>query len=105
MITDQTGTASSEMTTTESTMTSQSDQEKTTIENSPINNEPIEADNRFSLSFADLVETMFSKKESKPIETIEQAPTSMNGESQDTRTTSDELESETQINNSSEDMS
>ena len=82
-MTDPTGNASLDTTTAELILPVQFEQEKTTSEESPMNNESTESDNRSSLSFVDLVETIFNKKDSKPTETLEQ--------SLDTRTASEEM--------------
>lgn len=82
-MTDPTGNASLDTTTAELILPVQFEQEKTTSEESPMNNESTESDNRSSLSFVDLVETIFNKKDSKPTETLEQ--------SLDTRTASKEM--------------
>ena len=82
-MTDPTGNASLDTKTAELILPVQFEQEKTTSEEFPMNNESTESDNRSSLSFVDLVETIFNKKDSKPTETLEQ--------SLDTRTASEEM--------------
>lgn len=104
MTTDQTSNALSETTTVDPMVNDKSDQdETTTIERSSTNNESTELDNRSSLSLVDLVETIFSKKEIKP---IDQVPKNMNEESLNTRNSSqDRPESDILTNNPSEELS
>lgn len=104
MTTDQTSNALSETTTVDPMVNDKSDQdETTTIERSSTNNESTELDNRSSLSLVDLVETIFSKKEIKP---IDQVPKNMNEESLNTRNSSqDRPEPDILTNNPSEELS
>jgi hypothetical protein len=65
------------------------------IESSSITDESTEPDYRSSLSFVDLVETIFMKKNSKPVETIQPIPTSMKEDTEEIPllTTTDKPES------------
>jgi hypothetical protein len=109
LTTDGTGNLSSDITTADPTTTATvtTDHDDTVIEASSIIDESTEPNYRSSLSFVDLVETIFMKKDSKPV------PTSMKEESVDTEPISEEIpllstpdkpESETRINTNSEEM-
>ena len=90
--TDQTSNALSETTTVDPMVNDKSEQDETTIEHSPTNTESTELDNRSSLLLVDLVETIFSKKEIKP---IDQVPKSMTEESRNSSQDRPESESTT----------
>jgi hypothetical protein len=97
---------SSDITTADPTTTVTTDTDDTVIESSSITDESTEPDYRSSLSFVDLVETIFMKKDSKPVETIQPIPTSMKEDTEEIPllTTTDKPESETRINSNSEEM-
>jgi len=112
--TDGTSNLSSDTTTVDHPTTIQTDNDNPVIETSSANDDSIQSNYPSSLSFFDLVETMFIKKENiKPVENIEQVPTNVEEESINTATISEEIpllstnheqESETLINNNSEEM-
>lgn len=60
-------------------------------EGSSIADESAEPNYRSSLSFVDLIETIFSKKETKPPENTEQVPSSMNEGSLESGTISEKI--------------
>ncbi len=105
---------SSDTTTVDPATTIGTDNDDTVIEESAVTADSTEPDYLSSLSFVDLVETLFTKKEDiKPVENIEQVSTNVNEELNDTATVSEEMpllstehepESEPLINNHSEEM-
>jgi hypothetical protein len=112
--TDGTSNFSSDTTTVDYATTIQIDNDNPVIETSSADDDSTQPNYLSSLSFFDLVETMFIKKEDiKPVENIEQVPTNVEEESINTATISEEIpvistnheqESETLINNNSEEM-
>jgi hypothetical protein len=105
---------SSDTTTVDPATTIGTDNDDTVIEESAVTADSTEPDYLSSLSFVDLVETLFTKKEDiKPVENIEQVSTNVNEELNDTATVCEEMpllstehepESEPLINNNSEEM-
>ncbi len=103
---------SSETTTVDLATMNKTDNNDTVIETSSAIDDSTQPNYLSSLSFFDLVETIFIKKEDiKPVENIEQVPTNIKEQSMDTTTISEEIsllstehepESETLINNNSE---
>jgi len=76
----------------DSAMTDKTDTDDTVVEASSLPDDSTQPTSLSSMSFFDLVETIFIKKEdTKPIENIEQVPTNVNEESIDTATVSEEI--------------
>jgi hypothetical protein len=98
----------------DSAMTDKTDTDDTVVEASLLPEDSTQPTSLSSMSFFDLVETIFIKKEDmKPIENVEQVPTNVNEESIDTATVSEEIpllstrhqpESEFLIDNNPEEM-
>jgi hypothetical protein len=79
------------------------DSDDPVIEVPSVTDESTEADNRSSLLFVDLVETLFMKKDSKPVPTIIKEG-SLHTEEIPLLPTTDKPESDTQTNPNSDEM-
>ena len=111
---DGTSNLSSDTPIVDAATTVNTDDNATEIETSSIPDDVEQPNYLTSMSFVDLVESLFMKKEDiKLIENVEQAPTNAEEESTDTTTISEEIpflstkqepESETLINNNSEEL-